>query len=77
MHRPTWFSCRKEGRFRPFLIDEIKERGYKLDLKWLKDDTVDDPNNLPEPLDLIAEAVSELEAVVDELNEIRILLGRE
>lgn len=66
-----------EGRFRCFSIDEIKERGYKLDIKWLKDDTLDDPNELPEPIDLIAEAVSELEAVVDELNEITMMLGRE
>lgn len=66
-----------EGRFRCFSIDEIKERGYKLDIKWLKDDTLDDPNDLPEPVDLIAEAVSELEAVVDELNEITVLLGRD
>ncbi len=66
-----------DGRFRAFHIEEIKERGYKLDLKWLKDDALDDPNDLPEPADLIAEAVSELEAVVDELNEISELLGRE
>ncbi len=66
-----------EGRFRCFSIDEIKEHGYKLDIKWLKDDTLDDPNDLPEPVDLIAEAVSELEAVVDELNEITVLLGQE
>lgn len=66
-----------EGRFRAFTIDEIKERGYKLDIKWLKDDTLDDPNDLPDPTDLIAEAVSELEAVVDELNEITELLGKE
>lgn len=64
-----------EGRFRSFSIDEIKERNYKLDIKWLKDDTLDDPNDLPEPTDLIAEAVSELEAVVDELNEIAVLLS--
>ncbi len=66
-----------EGRFRAFHIADIKERGYKLDIKWLKDDTLDDPNDLPEPADLIAEAVSELEAVVDELNEISVLLGGE
>jgi type I restriction enzyme M protein len=66
-----------ESRFRSFHINEIKERGYKLDVKWLKDDTLDDPNDLPEPADLIAEAVSELEAVVDELNEIAGMLVRE
>ncbi len=66
-----------EGRFRSFHIDEIIERGYKLDIKWLKDDSLDDPNDLPDPADLIAVAVSELEAVVNELNEITLLLGRD
>lgn len=66
-----------EGRFRSFHITEIKERAYKLDIKWLKDDTLDDPNLLPEPQDLIEEAVTELQAVVDELNEIALLLGEE
>lgn len=66
-----------EGRFRCFHIDEIKARGYKLDLKWLKDETLDDPNDLPEPQELIDEAVTELRAMVDELNEIALLLGGE
>ncbi len=64
-----------EGRFRSFDIKEIRERSYKLDIKWLKDDSLDDPNDLPEPQDLIEEAVTELDAVVDELNEISSLLG--
>ncbi len=63
------------GRFRVFDIEEIKKRAYKLDLKWLKDDTLDDPNDLPEPADLIIEAVTELEAIVKELNEISELLS--
>jgi type I restriction enzyme M protein len=63
-----------EGRFRSFSIKEIKDRNYNLDIKWLKDDTLDDPDNLPEPQDLITEAISELEAVLDELNDITALL---
>jgi type I restriction enzyme M protein len=66
-----------DGRFRSFHITEIKERGYKLDIKWLKDDTLDDPNLMPEPQDLIEEAVTELQAVVDELSEIALILGKE
>jgi len=58
------------GRFRKFSIEEIKARNYNLDIKWLKDESLDDPDNLPEPIDLITEAVTELEAVLDELNEL-------
>jgi type I restriction enzyme M protein len=65
-----------EGRFRAFNIKEIKERNYNLDIKWLKDDSLDDPDNLPEPADLISEAVTELEAVLDELNEISVMIGQ-
>jgi type I restriction enzyme M protein len=64
-------------RFRKFHISEIKERGYKLDVTWLKDDSLEDSDELPEPQDLATEAVTELEAVVDDLKEIIELLEKE
>lgn len=60
----------KEGRFRKFHLSEIKERNYKLDITWLKDENLEDAGELPEPQDLTAEAIAELEAAVDELKEI-------
>lgn len=60
----------EEGRFRKFHISEIKERNYKLDITWLKDETIEDADELPEPQDLASEAITELEAVVDDLKEI-------
>jgi len=60
----------QEGRFRRFHISEIKERNYKLDITWLKDESVEDADELPEPHDLASEAIAELEAAVDELKEI-------
>ncbi len=59
-----------EGRFRKFHISEIKERGYKLDITWLKDESLEDSEDLPAPQDLAAEAITELEAVVDDLRDI-------
>ncbi len=59
-----------EGRFRRFNIKEIKDREYKLDITWLKDDSLEDSDELPEPQDLASEAITELEAVVDSLREI-------
>lgn len=58
------------GRFRKFHISEVKERGYKLDITWLKDDSLEDADDLPEPEVLAAEAITELEAAVDGLREI-------
>ncbi len=65
----------KEDRWRPFPISEVKERAYKLDgLKWLKDDSLDDPDNLPEPEELATEAIEELRGAVEELNAVLALL---
>jgi type I restriction enzyme M protein len=63
-------ACHKQGRFRKFHISEIKDRDYKLDITWLKDETLEDAEDFPEPQDLAAEAITELEAAVDDLKEI-------
>lgn len=65
------------GRFRRFHISDIKERGYKLDVTWLKDESLEDGDELPEPQDLAGEAITELEAVVDDLKDIVELLEKE
>jgi hypothetical protein len=53
------------GRFRKFHISDVKERAYKLDIIWLKDESLEDADDLPEPEALAAEAITELEAAVD------------
>jgi type I restriction enzyme M protein len=65
------------GRFRRFHLSEIKERGYKLDITWLRDESLEDSGELPEPQDLATEAITELEAVVDDLREIVALVEKE
>jgi type I restriction enzyme M protein len=65
------------GRFRRFHVSEIKERGYKLDITWLKDESLEDSDELPDPQDLAGEAITELEAVVDDLREIVALVEKE
>ena len=67
----------EQGRFRKFHISEIKERDYKLDITWIKDESLEDAEDLPEPQDLAAEAITELEAVVDDLREIVSLIDKE
>jgi type I restriction-modification system DNA methylase subunit len=68
-------SDSKEDRFRVFDIAEIKERGFKLDgFKWLKEESLDDADDLPEPEELITDAVEELTAAVGELNAVLALL---
>ncbi|MBI3208785.1 MAG: N-6 DNA methylase [Candidatus Solibacter usitatus] len=78
---PNGLSKRKdlgeEGRFRAFGIKDIAARNYKLDVTWLKDESLEDSDELPEPQDLAAEAITELEAVVDDLREIIALIEKE
>jgi type I restriction enzyme M protein len=62
------------GRFRRFSREAIKERGDKLDITWLKDESIEDSDDLPDPQELATEAVTELEALVDDLREIIALI---
>jgi type I restriction enzyme M protein len=66
----------KEDRWRSFTISEVKARDFKIDsLKWLKDESLDDSDGLPEPEELATEAIAEIEGAVAELNTIIELLG--
>jgi type I restriction enzyme M protein len=60
-----------EDRWRSFEIGEVRNREYKIDaLKWIKDESLDDLDNLPEPDELATDAIAELEAAVEELNAV-------
>ena len=65
----------EEGRFRKFHLSEVKERDYKLDIAWLKDETLDDGEDLPEPRELIEDILGEFEELVADIKKIRTLLG--
>ncbi len=68
-------SDSKDDRWRSFPISEVKDHSFKLDgFKWLKEESLDDPDDLPEPEELAQEAISELEQAVGELNEVLRLL---
>ena len=59
------------------LGDIHPESVYKLDITWLKDESLEDSDELPEPQDLASAAITELEAVVDALREIVALVEKE
>jgi type I restriction enzyme M protein len=65
----------KEDRWRSFGIAEVKERDYKIDgLKWLKEDSLDEFDPDIEPQELATDAIAELEAAVEELSAIVMML---
>ncbi|WP_321840985.1 class I SAM-dependent DNA methyltransferase [Paraburkholderia bannensis] len=60
----------EDGRFRVFTRQWIEKRGDSLDIAWLKDDSAEDANDLPEPLVLAREAMDELNAAIADLSAI-------
>jgi type I restriction enzyme M protein len=78
---PNGQSKRKDlgetGRFRQFSLETIKEHGYKLDVTWLKDESLEDDGDLSDPQDLASEAVKQLEAIVVDLRKIVALVEKQ
>jgi type I restriction enzyme M protein len=65
----------KADRWHDFHISEVKEKEFKLDgFKWLKEDSLEDGDDLPPPEELATDAISELEEAVLELNAVLRLL---
>jgi type I restriction enzyme M protein len=67
-YNPANRNRRKETeRFKAFTYDElIKRDKASLDIFWLKDDSLEDSANLPEPHLIAAEIVEDLQAALDE-----------
>jgi type I restriction enzyme M protein len=64
-------SDSKDDRWRSFSISEVKERDFKLDgFKWLKEESLEDADDLPEPEELVTDAIEELEAAVGGLGRV-------
>jgi len=58
-------------RFRRFSYDELVQRDkLNLDIFWLKDDSLEDIDNLPEPDVLAAEIVENLEAALENFRNV-------
>jgi type I restriction enzyme M protein len=59
-------------RFKKFTYDEIVERDKtNLDIFWLKDDSLTDLDNLPEPEIIAAEIVENLEAALESFKSVQ------
>lgn len=67
----------EQGRFRKFTREQITARGDSLDISWLKDNSSEDANDLPDPATLAQEAIDELELALSELHGILDELGED
>ena len=60
-----------EGRWRSYSYDEVIARDKtNLDIFWLKDDSLEDTENLPAPELLASEIVEQLEAALEEFRRV-------
>ncbi|MCD6581917.1 MAG: SAM-dependent DNA methyltransferase [Desulfuromusa sp.] len=74
----TWSEENPAGRWRCYDYEELIARDKaSLDIFWLKDDSLEDSDNLPEPGILAAEIVEDLQAALEQFKEIAEDLGEE
>lgn len=71
----------QDERFSVFTREQISEKGNSLDLGLIRDDSIMDYENLPDPVESGEEAIAQLEEAVDLLmsvvNELKVLEGSE
>ena len=69
--RAKWREKKPEGRWRSFKYDElIKRDKLNLDIFWLKDKSLEDTENLPDPDVIAAEIAEDLRAALEQFEEI-------
>lgn len=67
----TWSAENPKGRWRPFTYEEIAARDKaSLDIFWLRDESLEDSANLPEPQVLAAEIADDLRASLEQIEDI-------
>ena len=71
LRKPTWHAENPDGRWRAYDYDELVGRDkLNLDLSWLRDRSLEDSENLPEPEVLAAEIVEDLRTALEAFEEI-------
>jgi len=70
--KQTWNEKKNpEGRWRKFDYEELTSRDKtSLDIFWLKDKSLTDLDNLPEPEELAEEIIENLEAGLNSFREV-------
>ena len=74
--KATWSEEHTAGRWRAYSCDELVARDKaNLDIFWLKDESLEDSENLPEPGVIAAEIVEDLESALEQMRLIAEDLG--
>ena len=64
----------EEGRFRCFSREDITKRGENLDISWLRDESLQNTDNLPEPDEIAAEIMMRLQSAMEDMEALTELL---
>lgn len=76
--KETWSEENPEGRFRKYTYEEIIERDKtSLDIFWLKDKSLTDLDNLPDPDVLANDIIENIESALESFKEINLALETE
>ena len=74
--QPTWSEKNPDGRWRAYDYEELISRDKaSLDIFWLRDESLEDSDNLPDPNIIALEIVEDLEAALSQFKEIADDLG--
>jgi type I restriction enzyme M protein len=75
---PTWSDKNPDGRWRAYDYEELLNRDKaSLDIFWLRDESLEESDNLPDPDVLAQEIVEDLETALEQFREIAADLGAE
>ena len=70
--RETWSDKNPDGRWRRFGIDEILKRDKtSLDIFWIKDKSLADLDNLPDPESLASDIIENLQSALESFQELK------
>ncbi|HUI26910.1 MAG TPA: N-6 DNA methylase, partial [Candidatus Kryptonia bacterium] len=70
--KPTWSDQNPVGRWRAFGYDELLQRDkVSLDIFWLKDESLESSENLPDPDVIAAEIAEDLRAALEQFETIQ------
>ena len=71
MRTALWSEKNPDGRWRPYSYDKITSRDKaSLDIFWLRDESLEDSSNLPDPHVLASEIVEDLESALEQFQAI-------
>jgi type I restriction enzyme M protein len=75
--KATWSEKNPEGRWRKFTLDEILKRDKtSLDIFWIKDKSLADLDNLPDPDELASDIIENLQGALDSFSELKLQMER-